>query len=318
MKFPWEKENKGNEGIQWENEIEIPDQDLSKAHGQHILSQRRKLTTTTLTRTTVNDGQRPPLQRRLSHDNDGKTFTFIIDVEKTKKELLEQEDTDKNYQITIQDKGPKIFKLGTFNSEGFKSFEIRGTYQLSNLLQELELASSYGRSTIILDSKRLNENPLERLNRLIKYHFWDSLTRRMDHLGLEKIIQDPKNRQNDHSNRIYIPNKDDFGWDYYSRIAATNPHLGLCLERLPLDITPEYVKSINDKPGILSLALRHMVDQNSVEYIRGVPFVVPGGRFNEMYGWDSYFESLGLLADGRIELARGMVENFWYEIERKF
>ena len=45
------------------------------------------------------------------------------------------------------------------------------------------------------------------------------------------------------------------------------------------------------------------------------PYVVPGGRFNEMYGWDSYFIILGLLRDGRIDLARGMVENFLFEIE---
>src|SRR5258708_8959426 len=44
-------------------------------------------------------------------------------------------------------------------------------------------------------------------------------------------------------------------------------------------------------------------------------YVVPGGRFNEMYGWDSYFIILGLLHDGRIELARGMVENFFFEID---
>jgi alpha,alpha-trehalase len=29
------------------------------------------------------------------------------------------------------------------------------------------------------------------------------------------------------------------------------------------------------------------------------PFVVPGGRFREMYYWDSYFTLLGLAADGR-------------------
>jgi alpha,alpha-trehalase len=44
-------------------------------------------------------------------------------------------------------------------------------------------------------------------------------------------------------------------------------------------------------------------------------YVVPGGRFNEMYGWDSYFIIRGLLQDGRIELARGMVDNFFFEIE---
>lgn len=44
-------------------------------------------------------------------------------------------------------------------------------------------------------------------------------------------------------------------------------------------------------------------------------YVVPGGRFNEMYGWDSYFILLGLEQDGRREPARGMVENFFFEIE---
>ncbi len=45
------------------------------------------------------------------------------------------------------------------------------------------------------------------------------------------------------------------------------------------------------------------------------PYVVPGGRFNEMYGWDSYFIQTGLLRDGEDELARDMVENFIYEVE---
>ena len=44
-------------------------------------------------------------------------------------------------------------------------------------------------------------------------------------------------------------------------------------------------------------------------------YVVPGGRFNEMYGWDSYFILLGLLQDGRVPLAKGIVENFFFEIE---
>jgi alpha,alpha-trehalase len=46
------------------------------------------------------------------------------------------------------------------------------------------------------------------------------------------------------------------------------------------------------------------------------PYVVPGGRFNEMYGWDSYFIQVGLLGDGEVELARDMVDNFVYEIDK--
>jgi alpha,alpha-trehalase len=45
------------------------------------------------------------------------------------------------------------------------------------------------------------------------------------------------------------------------------------------------------------------------------PYVVPGGQFNEMYGWDSYFIIRGLLGDNRKDLAKGMVENFFFEIE---
>ncbi len=44
-------------------------------------------------------------------------------------------------------------------------------------------------------------------------------------------------------------------------------------------------------------------------------YVVPGGRFNEMYGWDSYFIIRGLVRDGRVDLARGMIDNFFFEIE---
>lgn len=44
------------------------------------------------------------------------------------------------------------------------------------------------------------------------------------------------------------------------------------------------------------------------------PFVVPGGRFAELYYWDSYFTLLGLAEDGRFDLVESMVENFAYLI----
>ena len=45
------------------------------------------------------------------------------------------------------------------------------------------------------------------------------------------------------------------------------------------------------------------------------PYVVPGGRFNEMYGWDSYFISVGLLEAGRVEMAKHMTDNHLYQVE---
>jgi alpha,alpha-trehalase len=43
------------------------------------------------------------------------------------------------------------------------------------------------------------------------------------------------------------------------------------------------------------------------------PYVVPGGQFNEMYGWDSYFIIRGLLRQHHLDLAKDMVENFFFE-----
>jgi alpha,alpha-trehalase len=40
------------------------------------------------------------------------------------------------------------------------------------------------------------------------------------------------------------------------------------------------------------------------------PYVVPGGRFRELYYWDSYFTMLGLAESGRSDLLKDMVENF--------
>jgi len=45
------------------------------------------------------------------------------------------------------------------------------------------------------------------------------------------------------------------------------------------------------------------------------PYVVPGGRFREMYYWDSYFTMLGLVESGRSDLAEHMVRNFAYLID---
>jgi len=45
------------------------------------------------------------------------------------------------------------------------------------------------------------------------------------------------------------------------------------------------------------------------------PYIVPGGRFNEMYGWDSFFILLGLESDRREALAKDIVDNFLFEVE---
>src|SRR5579864_1626461 len=67
------------------------------------------------------------------------------------------------------------------------------------------------------------------------------------------------------------------------------------------------------------LSLRPLPEDSSEIRQQGLlylprPYVVPGGRFNEMYGWDSFFIQMGLLRDGELALAKDMADNFLYEI----
>ncbi len=45
------------------------------------------------------------------------------------------------------------------------------------------------------------------------------------------------------------------------------------------------------------------------------PYIVPGGRFREVYYWDSYFTMLGLVESGEFQLIENMLDNFAYLIK---
>ncbi len=232
-------------------------------------------------------------------------MTLQLPVEDTFRRLLAQEDTDGDRQITVKDAGPKRFEVGG-------AYAVEGTYALSNLLQELALARDAGLDTLALDFDRLYENPVRRISRMIRELFWDGLTRTVDAEGLARTAVDTKGEGADFDRRarVYVPHTDPAAQAYFAEVARERPALGLDVVTLPEAITPEYVLGLNDRPGLLSLKLVRGADGAR----RGLPFVVPGGRFNELYGWDSYFEALGLLHDGRIDLAKAMVEHFLYEI----
>ncbi len=223
---------------------------------------------------------------------------FKLDIAHTIAELLAQEDTDCDKRITIEDKGSKRFILKSNQEE----IVVEGTYFLSNLLQELVLAQEKNQNFIDLDL--VFELPANRINRMISHYFWDGLTRTLDENGLEKLLVDSKSKTE--KPIIYVPFTDEFALNYYQNLAGK---FNLKVVQLPEIISPEYVSSINDDGGILALALK---TENGK--ISGLPFAVPGARFNEMYGWDSYFENIGLLIDNKLELAKSMVENFAYQI----
>ena len=158
---------------------------------------------------------------------------------------------------------------------------------------------------------------MDRLSRLIRDSFWDGLTRRIDASVIEKVGLDPKDWTDDPRPRIYVPPGAPEQYKYYTRLAKERPEIRLDVQWLPADkISAEYVRDLNDKPGLLAVDMEEYLDpKTGIKDLRGLPFVVPGGRFNELYGWDSYMESLGLIVNGRVDLAKSMVKNFCFCIK---
>jgi len=121
---------------------------------------------------------------------------------------------------------------------------------------------------------------------------WNSLTRSLTEC---KTIVDPKLAA---ASVLYIPAE-------FEVPAAVQQLQNQCnVQAQPL---PKVIHNLGEAdPG--------KIDPAGLLYLPS-KYVVPGGRFNEMYGWDSYFIIRGLVRDNRIDLAQGMVENFFFEIE---
>lgn len=129
--------------------------------------------------------------------------------------------------------------------------------------------------------------------------------------------RDPKDWTDDPQPRIYVPQSCPEQIEYYEQLAKDFPLIRLDVQKLtPKMITPEGIRDLNDKPGLLALAMeRHFNTRTGTSELRGLPFVVPGGRFDELYGWDSHMESIGLIVDERNDLAKGIVQNFCFCIK---
>lgn len=142
--------------------------------------------------------------------------------------------------------------------------------------------------------ENLTPQKIENTQRYIK-NTWPLLTR--THQQLFLAAQDPKlGAPPDGHWIIYIPAKLSLPI-ITSQLKAAMPATEF--EKIKILKLPNHYEDINQH-GLLYLP-------NS--------YVVPGGQFNEMYGWDSYFIVLGLLQDNKIKLAQNMVDNFVFEIE---
>ncbi len=128
---------------------------------------------------------------------------------------------------------------------------------------------------------------------------WSTLSR--SHSDLLKAIVDPKiEHQEDTPWVLYVSHKEDPEAVREEIAASLSPEEMAQIEVVRLPENPrEHMDDIMPH-GLLYLP--H-------------PYVVPGGRFNEMYGWDSYFIQVGLLRDAEVERAKDMIDNFVYQID---
>jgi alpha,alpha-trehalase len=236
----------------------------------------------------------------------------IIPVQPNFWRLKAREDTDGDHKITIHDRTTPFELRDQSNSV---VLTLTNVYPLSVAFQELKRADDRHRTEIPLNELPLHEPAVDRVHRLIQNVYWDALTRRIDAEHLDEVVHDSKVQSKD--DFIYVPASDTNALRYFQNAAANanqhgrSPSLRVVALPSPEKITGDFVRALDGAHGILSLAL----ETNQAGSIVGAPYVVPGGRFNELYCWDSYFIVQGLLQDGRKDLARGMADNLIYEME---
>lgn len=123
---------------------------------------------------------------------------------------------------------------------------------------------------------------------------WITLTRDTFHLlasVLDTKIEETGKRPilyisaQEDKNKVCAQIRDNVGEITYAKIR---------IETLPAEFTAEH------EHGLLYLPGR---------------YVVPGGRFNEFYGWDSYFIQRGLLLGGHTDLAVSLANQALYEVQ---
>jgi alpha,alpha-trehalase len=214
--------------------------------------------------------------------------------------LLAAVDRDGDLRITVLDQGDFVFDCP---SRTVAATACDGVSPLANLVQELTLAERAGAAVIRVDritrtgGSALAAHPRALLGRAHP---------RIDAASLDAVLPDQKldgrsarPRPTRARSRNARPRASprpcpipvgaagrSGGVRALRRMTDRHPLLVVC--RLPQQVTPEWVAALDggdergSRHGLLALA-------SGTDGPR--PYVVPGGRFNELYGWDSYFTS---------------------------
>jgi alpha,alpha-trehalase len=100
--------------------------------------------------------------------------------------------------------------------------------------------------------------------------------------------------------------------DFVAQHFAIAPRRTVSYRRRPDESVRDYIDGMWD---VLSRPPDTLVAHSSLLPLP-LTYVVPGGRFSELYYWDTYFTMIGLYEDGKIDLMRGMVQDIASLIDR--
>ncbi len=81
------------------------------------------------------------------------------------------------------------------------------------------------------------------------------------------------------------------------------------------DIRDNVIEHIEELWNVLKRSADKPVEGSSLIPLP-YPYIVPGGRFGEIFYWDSYFTMLGLAETGHWDVIENMIENFAYLIHQ--
>lgn len=211
--------------------------------------------------------------------------------------LLLEADTDGDGRITVLDRVPGRAPWAVKAREGV-SVPFQTPFRLAHvadlLARDVAGIEPYDRARAGLPRHAIVRGLVDRS--------WEPLVRRADNVtAMAAVLRTSRVRPADGKIYIYFPESDAAAGERLRAEAAALNDPAVQVVALPRALDAAWLDRLDRQPGLLYLP---------------APYIVPGGHFVEMYGWDSYFMGRGALAAGRADLALALLENFIYQIER--
>jgi alpha,alpha-trehalase len=209
--------------------------------------------------------------------------------------LLLEADTDADGRITVRDRVPGQAPWFVKTRDGW-TVPFQTPFRLAHVadLHARELAGieRYDRARAGQARHQIVRGLVDRS--------WQPLVRRSDRIAdIVPVLRASRVQPADGKLYVYYPESDAAAGQRLRADAAVLGDAAVVVVGLPRALDQAWLERLDRQPGLLYLPQ---------------PYIVPGGQFVEMYGWDSYFMARGALAAGRADLARNLLDDFLYQI----